>query len=215
MDNQLPVSAVEDRTQSGASERRNASDQLLAHLHSAEYSTFMARVSSWQRLQYAAWPILIGAVALVVRIDSIPPQYRWWAALTSFLLVYVAYQGTMVDMLFSVLFIERDLRPRVGELVDTEDFWIYERVRERSFPSNPAWSMWWPIVIAFSVIGLVSGAVYSWYKPHWLDWVFFVIALTLGVFVSILTRMPCELRGHVKACTPEVGLKARSDKTTS
>ena len=77
----------------------------------------------------------------------------------TFLCVYVAYQGTMVNMLYSVLLVERDLRPRASELVGNEDFWIYERVREKNFPSNPAWSMQWPIIISFSVIALVAGGL--------------------------------------------------------
>ncbi|MFY9821680.1 MAG: hypothetical protein WAM82_09860 [Thermoanaerobaculia bacterium] len=138
---------MNDQPPSSSEEAKKA---ILAQFHTAEYSVFMGRVSSWESLQYAAWPILIAALALLAQMEHIPVNYRWWAALISTLLVYVAYQGTMVNMLYSVLVVERDLRPLAGELIGTQNFWIYERIREGDFPSNPAWALGWPIIISFS-----------------------------------------------------------------
>jgi hypothetical protein len=188
-----------------------AKNAILAQLHVAEYSAFMGRVSSWESLQYAAWPILIAALAFLFQIEGIPWNYRWWAALISFLVVYVAYQGTMVNMLYYVLVIERDLRPRASELIGNENFWIYERIREKDFPSNPAWSMQWPPVISFLVIAIVTGGLAYVYGLSWQDVACFVTAIVLGLFVLILTRNAKRVKRDIgKACVPEVKLVKRT-----
>ncbi len=200
------------------SQSGEAKKAILAQFHTAEYSAFMGRVSSWESLQYAAWPILIAAVAFLFQTGRIPWNYRWWAALISFLVVYVAYQGTMVNMLYSVLVIERDLRPRASELIGNEDFWIYERIREKDFPSNPAWSMQWPPIISFSVIALVTGGLAFVYGLGWQDVACFVIAIVLALFVLTLTRNAKRVKRDIaKACVPTVKLVKRtaSDKSRS
>jgi hypothetical protein len=194
-----------------ASKPEDAKNAILAQFHSAEYAVFMGRVSSWESLQYAAWPILIGALALVAQMEHIPVNYRWWTALISTLLVYVAYQGTMVNMLYSVLLIERDLRPLAGKLIGTENFWIYERIRKRNFPSNPAWSLLWPIVISFSAIAAVTWGLAYAYDFHWQDYLCFVAAIFLGVFVVVLTRNAKKLKKEIlESCIPEVKLVKRA-----
>jgi len=173
----------------------------------AEYSVFMGRVSSWENLQYAAWPILIAALALLAQMSQVPVNYRWWTAVIVTLIVYVAYQGTMINMLYSVLFIERDLRPQAGVLIDTENFWIYERMRRKNFPSNPAWSPVWPAVISFSAIGLVAGGFFYWHGTHWQDGTCLFVALILWAIVVRLTRNEILLNKQIiEACTPEVRL---------
>ena len=180
---------------------------ILAQYHLAEYAAFMGRVSSWENLQYAAWPILIAALALLAQVNNIVVNHRWWLALISTLLVYVAYQGTMVNMLFSVLVIERDLRPLAGHLIGTENFWIYERVREKGFPTNPAWSMKWPIVICASAVGAIAAVLDYKYGVCWLDGLCFLVSIVLCIFVFRLTRNAIQVKKEiVKACKPEVNL---------
>jgi hypothetical protein len=203
MNHQRPI----DPKQVDSAKPDEAKNAILAQFHAAEYSILMGRVSSWESLQYAAWPILIAALAFLFQIKGIPWNYRWWAALISFLIVYVAYQGTMVNMLYSVLLIEQDLRPRARQLVGNESFWIYERIREKNFPSNPAWSMQWPIVISLSAITLVTGGLaYAYgHSLHWQDGACFVVAVVLGVFVVLVTQNAKRVKKTiVKACTPEV-----------
>lgn len=205
MNDQRPNRSDSHTRQVDATKSEEAKSAILAQFHAAEYAVFMGRVSSWESLQYAAWPILIAAVAFLFQVEQIPWNYRWWAALISFLTVYVAYQGTMVNMLYSVLVIERDLRPLASELVGNENFWIYERIREKNFPSNPAWSMQWPIVISFSAIALVTGGLVYTYGLHWQDGTCIVVGLVLGVFVARLTQNAKRVkRDIVKACIPEV-----------
>jgi hypothetical protein len=184
---------------------------ILAQFYAAEYSVFMGRVSSWENLQYAAWPILIAALALLAQMSQVPVNYRWWTAVISTLVVYVAYQGTMLNMLYSVLFVERDLRPQARVLIDTENFWIYERIRRENFPSNPAWSPVWPAVISFSAIGLVAGGLFYWHGIHWQDGAFLLAALILWAIIVQLTRNGILLNKQiVEACTPEVKLVNKS-----
>ncbi|HEV7504475.1 MAG TPA: hypothetical protein VGS07_06165 [Thermoanaerobaculia bacterium] len=186
-------------------ERGEAKDAILAQFYAAEYSALMGRVSSWESLQYAAWPIALAAVTFIFQLQVISLNYRWWVALIGFLLVYVAYQGTMVNMLYSVLVIERDLRPRAGKLLGDENFWIYERTRERSFPANPAWSMLWPVIISIAAIAVITGSLAYKYGLHWPDYIYFMVAVILGLFVAILTRNAIRVKKDiVKACIPEL-----------
>lgn len=182
-----------------------ASKAILAQYHAAEYSALMGRVSSWESLQYAAWPILIAALALIAQMENIDESYRWWAALISTLLVYVAYQGSMVNMLYYVLLVERDLRPLAGWLVGSQNFWVHERIRHKGFPPNPAWSTKWPVVISFLVIALVAVGIVCEYGAHWQDAACLVAALVLGYMVARLTKYSERLKKQIKAaCTPEV-----------
>jgi uncharacterized membrane protein len=172
-------------------EPRESRAAILAQFHTAEYSAIMARISAWAQLQYAAWPILIGAFALLAQMGNISPKYRWWAALLTTLVVYVAYQSTMVGMLFYALLIEQHVRPRAAMLVKTDEFWLHERVWRKSFPSNPAWSPIWPPVISFSAIVLVAAGIVYYYGLHslgWVDGAAIILALLLGFFVVRLTR---------------------------
>lgn|GEM_PF-4872845 len=183
---------------------------ILAQFYSTEYSVFMGRVSSWENLQYAAWPILIAALALLGQMERIPVNYRWWTAVIVTLIVYVAYQGTMTNMLYSVLFVERDLRPLAGKLIGAENFWIYERIRNKTFPSNPAWSPYWPVVVSFLAIASVTGGLLHRDGLNGPDGACLVVALGLGVMVAVLTRNGIKLKKQInEACTPEVNLVER------
>ncbi len=184
-------------------ERGEAKNAILAQFYAAEYAALMGRVSSWESLQYAAWPIALAAVAFIFQLQGISWSYRWWAALIGFLLVYVAYQGTMVNMLYSVLVIEHDLRPRAGKLLGDENFWVYERIREKTFPANPAWSMLWPVVISIAAIAVITGSMAYRYGLHWQDYICLLAAVLLGIFVTILTRNAIRVKKDiVKACIP-------------
>lgn len=211
------LQAIEMRLKQLESDKEKDGSQkaMLAQFYTAEYSVFMGRVSSWETLQYAAWPILIGALTLLAQMGNIPVNYRWWTAVIVTLIVYVAYQGTMVNMLYSVLLVERDLRPLASLLVDTENFWVYERIREKTFPSNPAWSPVWPVVISFSAIVLVSGGLLYKYGPHWQDGAFFVVAIGLAAMVARWTLDGKRLKEQiVEACSPEVKrVDRRHDKS--
>jgi hypothetical protein len=186
-------------------EQEETRSAILAQFHAAEYAVLMGRVSSWESLQYAAWPIALTAVTFIFQLDEISWNYRWWAALIGFLIVYVAYQGTMVNMLYSVLVVERDLRPRARKLLRDENFWIYERIRERNFPANPAWSMLWPVAISTAAIAVITVGLACIYGLHWQDYICLLGAVVLGLFVAILTRSAIRMKKDiVKACIPAV-----------
>jgi hypothetical protein len=186
-----------------ANETGKATTAILAQFYTAEYSAMMARVSAWANLQYVPWPILVAAVGLVSQIQ-VAVNIRMWAAVILTLVVYVAYQGTMVNSLYYVLLIERYLRPLASDLVHTEDFWIHERVFQKVFPQNPGWWEYWPPVISFLGISAVVGwnwylAGWSWYLygKDWVNIVGLVIALGLGLFVAVLTRNGKRLKDDI------------------
>jgi hypothetical protein len=163
-------------------------DAFLAQFYTAEYSVIMARVSAWTTFQYAAWPILIGALALIVQVKDVPVNFRWWAAVGTTLVVYLAYQSLMLVSLYYVLLIEGYLRPLASSLANTDHFWIHERVYRRNFPANPAWSPNWPPIISFAVIVAVTGGLMFYYGFHWVDLACAVLTSGLGMMVVFLTR---------------------------
>jgi len=159
-----PNRGVEQFESTGEKEKATA---ILAQFHAAEYSVMMARVSAWANLQYAPWPILVAALGLVSQMQA-AVNIRVWAGVILALVVYVAYQGTMVNSLYYVLLIERYLRPRASRLVQTDEFWIHERVFQKIFPQNPGWWPYWPPVLSFAIIALAAG--WSWYTYSGHDW---------------------------------------------
>jgi hypothetical protein len=187
-------------SESGA-EKDKQQTATLAQFYTAEYSVVMTRISAWANLQYAAMPILIAALALLVNMDQISEHARWWIAVFVVLAVYAAFQSTMIDAMHNVLFVERFLRPRARTLVGTDDFWIYERVRAKNFPPNPAWSPLIPSLLSFGAISFV--AVYIWFKYGfgWIDWIVLGGALVLGGLIIYLTWLGKRLKKQVlKEC---------------
>jgi len=101
--------------------------QFLAQFYTAEYSAIMSRISTWSTLQYALFPILLAAFAILSKMDNVSVNFRLWIAVVVLLVGYLAYQGTMLNALQNVLMIERYLRPLASRLVGTDQFWIHER----------------------------------------------------------------------------------------
>ena len=212
----MPINRTEPADQPGgpiaSSDPRVA---LLAQLHTAEYSALMARISSWAQLQYAAWPIILGALAILSQMKDVPGQYRWWLALIVTLLVYLAFQGNMVGMLFYVLLIERDVRPRVERLVGTDEFWVCERIWRKRLPANLAWAAWWPPLISAGCIVAVVWIVlheYGLCAIDWRDGLALVTVLVLWCLILDLTRKGSALSAAIsKVCAdsgieiPEIG----------
>lgn len=169
---------------------------ILAQFYTAEYSVMMARVSAWANLQYTPWPILVAAIGLVSQMNA-AVNIRLWSGVILALVVYVAYQGTMVNSLYYVLLIERYLRPRASSLVPTDEFWIHERVFQKIFPQNPGWWPYWPPVLSFAGIAVVAGWSYCVYGADWPNIVGIVVALNLGVFIVVLTRNGKRLKDRI------------------
>lgn len=173
---------------------------FLAQFYVAEYSVMMTRVSAWANLQYTPWPILVAALGFVFQLDA-PANFRMWAAVILTLVVYVAYQGTMVNSLYYVLLIEKYLRPRARKLVQTDDFWIHERVFQKTFPPNPGWWPYWPPL--FSFVTIAAGAIWSWrrYGSDLVNLVGVAAAVSLGLFIAILTKNGKKLKdGIIESC---------------
>ena len=123
----------------------------LAQFYVAEYAAMMDSVSVWKTLQYALWPILLGAWLLLWELSRRMPKYfTAWAGALVLPLGYLAYQAAAIDALNGVLFIERDLRPLAAALVGTDQFWLHERMYRASRPEALLWNYAaWPPVFCF------------------------------------------------------------------
>ena len=193
---------------SGARDQR--SSQFLAQFYTAEYSAIMTRISAWASLQYAFFPILVAACAMLTKLDNVRANLRWWAATGVLLVGYLAYQGTMLDTLQKVLFIERYLRPLASRLVSTDRFWIHECIYRETQVANIFYWKYWPPIICLSAVIVVTVYIKFRHGLGGWDYTFFVGALLLSAGVLALTVDGARLEERIiKVCKerfPQPGL---------
>jgi hypothetical protein len=189
----------------GAAKLPDAPDQkvpqFLAQFYTAEYSAIMARISTWASLQYALFPILLAAFAILSKMDKWPANLRLWAAIGVLFSGYLAYQGTMLDELQNVLLIERYLRPLASRLVGTDQFWIHERFYRQSYPVNIFYWKCWPPLICLSAFAGVMWYIRSHNGFGRKDYALAAGALVAWVGVLVLTAEGSRLETQIiEAC---------------
>jgi hypothetical protein len=185
----------------GAAKPPDAPDQkapqFLSQYYTAEYSVIMARISTWASLQYALFPILLAAFAILSKMDNWPANLRLWAAIGVLFAGYLAYQGTMLDELQNVLLIERYLRPLASRLVGTDQFWIHERFYRQSYPVNVFYWKYWPPLICLSALAGVMWYIRSRHGFGRKDYALAAIALVAWVGVFVLTAEGSRLEAQI------------------
>jgi hypothetical protein len=173
--------------------------QILAQFYVAEYSALMGRVTMWTTLQYSLWPIVLWVIYLLIQLyNRVPSPWLAWIAAAIVPIGYIAFQSAMVDALNSVLLIESRLRPLAAKLVDTQLFWLHERVHRMTKLDNPAFWKYWPPVVSFGWGIVTFGLVVFLDKGvSDLDWIGLGINAALGVAVAFLTRRGSRLEDEI------------------
>jgi hypothetical protein len=178
----------------------------LAQFYVAEYTAMMDSVSVWKNLQYALWPIVLGAWLLLGEFSTKMPKYlAAWAAALVLPLGYLAYQAAAIDALSGVLLIERDLRPLAAALVGTDQFWLHERIYRAS---RPNWLLWnyapWPPILCFALVFVVLAYRRTTERLSWKDWLSLAVCLALSVWVTLLTIDERRLHREIDAVVQRV-----------
>ncbi|HEX3126306.1 MAG TPA: hypothetical protein VH394_03155 [Thermoanaerobaculia bacterium] len=185
----------------GAAKPAEAQDQrpsqFLAQFYTAEYSAIMARIAAWTSLQYAFFPILVAACAMLTKLDNVRPNFRWWAAIGVLLTGYLAYQGTMLDTLQKVLFIERYLRPLASQVVGTDQFWIHECIYRQTQVANIFFWKYWPPIICLSAVTVVAVYIRFHHGFGGWDYIFVPSAFLLTAGVLVLTIQGSRLEQEI------------------
>jgi hypothetical protein len=183
----------------------------LAQFYVAEYTAMMDSVSVWKTLQYALWPILLGAWLLLGEFSTKMPKYMaiWGAALV-LPLGYLAYQAAAIDALSGVLLIERDLRPLAAALVGTDQFWLHERVYRTSRPQSLLWNYAaWPPVLCFGLAFVALAYRRTTERLSWKDWLGFTLCLLFSVWVTLLTIDERQLHRQIDAVVAKSSLPTK------
>ncbi len=137
----------------GLSPSELARNQLETHL--AEYSALSNRLTYWITLQYATYAIAAGALGFVAsgwgRIDD---RMLAWACGLIIILILWALAQTNFEIFTYVVYIEKQLRPRVEQLLGSDLFWGFEAYVD-SLRQTPMakFEQQWGVFIA-SVVGL-------------------------------------------------------------
>jgi hypothetical protein len=158
--------------------------QSLSQFYTAEYSAIMARISAWTSLQYAIFPILVAACAMLTKLDNVRANFRWWAAIGALLVGYLAYQGTMLDTLQKVLFIERYLQPLARQIVGIDQFWIHECIYRQSQVANIFFWKYWPPIICLSAT--IAAAIHVRIRHGFGRWDYILVSSALLLTGGVL-----------------------------
>jgi hypothetical protein len=102
---------------------------LILQVHLAEYQALTTRITYWLTLQYAIYSA--GFVYLAIAVQGlgsgrVNPRTLAWITMLLFQFLGLAWAECGHEMLFNGLYMETELRQRVGKLVSTGDFWLYE-----------------------------------------------------------------------------------------
>jgi hypothetical protein len=173
--------------------------QLLVQLHIAEYASLLNRFTYMDGFSIAVWTIL-GALATIVALTwqnvAHKPLLVWlatWAALVMILQVL----GFMRVQYTITLYIERDLRRRLQQVLGNGDFWHFSKfVAKIQSPLETAWEWGLPLPSA-AVLGLACWLrCADWKREDYLG-----AAVSLILIISIIrgcaglhklrTRMTC------------------------
>lgn len=158
----------------------------LISLHVAEYQSLTTRCTYWIMLQYALWPILVGAMSVLASAKSgavASDQVLTWAALTIVQLIFVGFYAALGETYSNTLYMEGVLRPAASQLIGSRQFWMYESWLAKRRPLNPWWWEWLPALFC----GGALFAVLVLRAPlNTTDWVAFAVNLPITILVFFL-----------------------------
>ena len=177
-----------DLPPSSTPELRNA----LLNLYGAEYQALTTRNTYWLTLQYALWPILLLALGLIAQMQKDLGARRTvlfaaWMIQT----IVLAYYSATLEQYTNVNYIERELRPTIGKLINDSSFWRYERYLKEHRGLHPTW--WEGLPVLLSVGALIAAGRLNWpWAPR--DYAALVAMALFAGFILKLARRCIALR---------------------
>jgi hypothetical protein len=170
--------------------------KLLIDVHLAEYQALMARATNYIAMGAATWPLGVSLLGFFMAFlallwqhltEAQVQEYSFfivgWLSVFAIQLVLIFWTFLVREQYKTVLYIETRLRPLVQDLVQTPNYWLYEKKLQELTMSPKTMShkclrelhRWLELQTEFWVFTLFSAViVYRIYTAHhfasW-DWI--------------------------------------------
>ena len=144
---------------------------LRLQCYLAEYQALMVRGTSYLTLEFSSWVLMAGVLGAVLTVwdsaRSTPRDLLVWGAFALLQIITCFALNTLYEHYQSIVYIERQLQPKVAALVCRRYPFGYERYIGRLRPSSqPFWYDAAPAFGAFLVhIAIVCFRFGVWNKP--------------------------------------------------
>jgi hypothetical protein len=114
--------------------------QLLIQVHLAEYQALMARATNYIAMGAATWPLGVSLLGFITAFFALLWQHLTeaqiqkfsffivgWLSVFAIQLAFIFWTFLVREQYKTALYLETKLRPLVQDLVQTPNFWLYEK----------------------------------------------------------------------------------------
>ena len=174
-------------------------------LHLAEYEALTTRATNYIVMGTIIWPLMVSFVGfLAVVWEHLTPdqscEYGFfiviWCGTLGIQLALILWTFLVCEQYKLVLYIEKELRPRVSNLVGDENFWLYERKLRK----QPRINKWFELTTDFWIfIFILAVVIFRLITSHeFVYWDWIGLSLNLAVFGVLLFWGVTAARIHQK-----------------
>lgn len=169
------------------------SRNFLMDLHLAEYQTLTTRATNYIVMGTIVWPLMVSFVGFLGTVwEHLTPnqseEYGFfiivWCSALGIQLALILWTFLVLEQYKLVRYIEKDLRPRICDLVQSDNFWLIER----KLRTQTSISEWFELMTEFWVLmGIVAVVLFrllTFHKFISLDWI--GLSLNLIIFSALL-----------------------------
>jgi len=167
-------------------------------LHIAEYNALTSRATYFINIQFVLLTALIAWVIVIGNIWNTKIEYLLnWGLLIGAQIIGIVNANMEWETYSIVRYIERDLKPRICNLLSKDTFWDYESylIIQRGQKFNSAWSIFtgyfWILLAIATIICTIIYRFHNWLI--W-DWVGVVLNLLLFIVMTVRTDQTVKLR---------------------
>lgn len=154
--------------------------QLLIQVHLAEYQALMARSTNYIAMGAATWPLGVSLLGFLTAFFALLWQhlteaqihkYRFfivgWLSVFAIQLALIFWTFLVREQYKTALYLETKLRPLVQDLVQTQNFWLYERkIPELTMPDK-------------TILPKLFRLLHKWLELQTELWVFILFVATI------------------------------------
>lgn len=179
--------------------------RFLIDLHLAEYQTLADRATNYIVGGTIVWPLMVSFLGFLVTVwEHLTPdrstEYGFfilvWCGALGIQLALILWTYLVCEQYKLVLYIEKELRPRICSLVQSDDFWLIERKLRKHTSVNK----WFELMTEFWVfLGIVIIVLFRYSVLRgftFLDWI--GLSLNLIVFGTLLFWGATAAKTHQK-----------------